>query len=78
VAYPGTLTYRPRVELTYGGIAMLKVPPPVWALVYVLLALVISWQLDWPKMPGFPLPLLGIVLVGRFQSSNHIVALQRA
>ena len=42
---------------------MLNVPPPVWALVYVLLALAISWQLDWPKMPGFPLPLLGIVLV---------------
>jgi protein-S-isoprenylcysteine O-methyltransferase Ste14 len=42
---------------------MLKVPPPLWALVYVLLALAISWQLDWPKMPGFPLPLLGIVLV---------------
>ena len=42
---------------------MLKVRPPVWALVYVLLALAISWQLDWPKMPGFPLPLLGIVLV---------------
>src|SRR6476660_9240897 len=42
---------------------MVKVPPPVWALVYVLLALAISWQLDWPKMPGFPLPLLGIVLV---------------
>lgn len=42
---------------------MLKIPPPVWALLYVLLALTISWQLDWPKMPGFPLPLLGIVLV---------------
>ncbi len=42
---------------------MLKVPPPVWALAYVLLALAIGWQLDWPEMPGFPLPLLGIVLV---------------
>ena len=42
---------------------MFKVPPAVWALVYVLLALAISWELDWPKMPGFPLPLLGIVLV---------------
>ena len=41
---------------------MLKLPPPVWALVYVLLAAAISWQLDWPKMPGFPLPLLGIAL----------------
>jgi protein-S-isoprenylcysteine O-methyltransferase Ste14 len=42
---------------------MLKVPPPVWALVFVLLALAMSWQLGWPMMPGFPLPLLGIVLV---------------
>jgi protein-S-isoprenylcysteine O-methyltransferase Ste14 len=31
---------------------MLKLPPPVWALVYVLLALAISWQLEWPKMPA--------------------------
>ena len=42
---------------------MLKLPPPVWALVYVLFALAVSWLLGWPKMPGFPLPLLGIVLV---------------
>ncbi len=41
---------------------MLKLPPPVWALAYVLLAAAISWKLDWPKMPGFPLPLLGIAL----------------
>jgi len=42
---------------------MLKIPPPVWALVYVLFAVAISWWLDWPKMPGFPLPPLGIALV---------------
>jgi protein-S-isoprenylcysteine O-methyltransferase Ste14 len=42
---------------------MLKLPPPVWALIYVLLALAISWQLGWPKMPGFPLPLTGIALM---------------
>ncbi len=42
---------------------MLKLPPPVWALVYVLFAVAISWGLDWPKMPGFPLPPLGIALV---------------
>src|SRR6266446_725560 len=42
---------------------MLKLPPPVWALVYVLFAVAISWPLDWPKMPGFPLPPLGIALV---------------
>src|SRR6202022_179401 len=42
---------------------MLKLPPPVWALVYVLFAVAISWPLAWPKMPGFPLPPLGIALV---------------
>ncbi len=42
---------------------MLKLPPPVWALAYVLIAAAISWPLDWPKMPGFPLPSLGIALV---------------
>ncbi len=41
---------------------MLKLPPPVWALIYVLLAAVMSWQLGWPKVPGFPLPKLGIAL----------------
>lgn len=43
--------------------SMLRLPPPVWALVYVLLTVAISWQLDWPKMPGFPLRLLGVALV---------------
>src|SRR6476659_9422436 len=42
---------------------MLKLPPPVWALVYVLFAVAISWPFGWPKMPGFPLPPLGIALV---------------
>lgn len=42
---------------------MLKLPPPVWALVFVLVALAISWLLEWPRISGFPLPLLGIALV---------------
>jgi hypothetical protein len=33
---------------------MLKLAPPVWALVYVLFAAVISWSLGWPKFPGLP------------------------
>src|SRR5579872_161342 len=41
---------------------MLRLPPPVWALVYVVLAAAISWQLDWPKVPGFPLRYLGVAL----------------
>ena len=41
---------------------MLKLPPPVWALSYVVLAAAISWLLGWSKVPGFPLPKLGIAL----------------
>jgi hypothetical protein len=40
---------------------MLKLPPPVWALVYVLFTVAISWPLGWPKMPGFPLPRLALL-----------------
>jgi len=42
---------------------MLNLPPPIWALIYVLIAGVISWFLNWSKMPGLPLPTLGILLV---------------
>ncbi len=42
---------------------MLKLPPPIWALVYVLIAAAISWSLGWPKLPGLPLAPLGIALV---------------
>ena len=42
---------------------MVKLPPPIWALIYVLVALVISWQLGWTAMPGFPLRRLGVVLM---------------
>jgi len=42
---------------------MLKLPPPIWALVYVLIAAAISWSLGWPKFLGLPLAPLGIALV---------------
>ena len=42
---------------------MLKLPPPIWALIYVLTAAVISWFFDWSKVPGLPLAPLGISLV---------------
>ena len=41
---------------------MVKLPPPIWALIYMLVALAISWLLGWPKLPGLPLPPLGIAL----------------
>jgi protein-S-isoprenylcysteine O-methyltransferase Ste14 len=42
---------------------MLKLPPPIWALIYVVAAVVISWFFGWPKVPGLPLAPLGITLV---------------
>jgi protein-S-isoprenylcysteine O-methyltransferase Ste14 len=44
-------------------IEMLKLPPPIWALVYVLTAAAIGWFFGWSKVPGFPLLSLGISLV---------------
>src|SRR5215472_13650573 len=44
-------------------IEMLKVPPPIWTLVYVLVVTAISWFFDWSKAPGLPLAPLGILLV---------------
>jgi protein-S-isoprenylcysteine O-methyltransferase Ste14 len=42
---------------------MLKLPPPIWALIYILIGLAVSWYLDWPKVVGLPLPGLGIALI---------------
>lgn len=41
---------------------MVKLPPPIWALIYVVATLAISWLLGWPAVPGFPLPWLGAAL----------------
>ncbi len=40
---------------------MLKLPPPIWALLYVAVCAAISWALGWPGLHG--LPLLGAALV---------------
>ena len=42
---------------------MLKLPPPIWTLIYIMISATISWLLDWPTLPGLPLPPLGITLV---------------
>jgi hypothetical protein len=42
---------------------MLKLPPPIWALLYILIAAAIGWTLGWPKLLGLPLVPLGIALV---------------
>jgi len=42
---------------------MLKLPPPIWALSYVLAAAVICWSFGWPKLFGFLNVPLGIGLI---------------
>ena len=42
---------------------MVKLPPPIWALIYVLAGAAISGSLGWPRLPGPSLAPLGIALV---------------
>jgi protein-S-isoprenylcysteine O-methyltransferase Ste14 len=42
---------------------MLRLPPPIWTFVYILLGATVSWSLGWPRIPGLPLPFLGAALV---------------
>ena len=39
---------------------MLKLAPPIWTLIYILLCAALT---GWPTVPGLPLPPLGIILV---------------
>jgi protein-S-isoprenylcysteine O-methyltransferase Ste14 len=51
------------VRLSQRGSTMLKLPPPIWTLIYLLVGATLSWWLGWPTLPGLPIPLLGIALV---------------
>ena len=42
---------------------MLKLPPPIWTALYVLVCAAVSWLLGWPRMLGLPIATLGITLV---------------
>ena len=42
---------------------MLKLPPPVWALAYLVVAAAVSYLAGWPRMAGLPAVPLGIMLV---------------
>jgi len=41
---------------------MIKVPPPIWALLYVLVAVAASALAGWPQLPGLPIVPLGVAL----------------
>ncbi len=42
---------------------MLSVPPPIWALAYVLIAAAAGYAAGWPRVPGLPLLPLAIALI---------------
>ena len=42
---------------------MVKLPPPVWTLIYVLIAAGSSALAGWPRAPSLPIPWLGIVAI---------------
>jgi protein-S-isoprenylcysteine O-methyltransferase Ste14 len=46
-----------------GALQMLKLPPPVWTLAYILIAVGVSYLLGWPRVPGLPLAWLDVVLI---------------
>lgn len=43
--------------------SMLKLPPPIWALAYVLIAAGASYTAGWPTIPGLPLVPLAVALI---------------
>ena len=42
---------------------MLKLPPPIWALAYMLIAAGASYLAGWPRVPGLPLVWLAVGLI---------------
>jgi protein-S-isoprenylcysteine O-methyltransferase Ste14 len=42
---------------------MLKLPPPVWALIYVILAAAVSWYYPWRAIVDLQIVWLGVALV---------------
>jgi protein-S-isoprenylcysteine O-methyltransferase Ste14 len=42
---------------------MVHLPPPIWALIYVLAAAALSWFFGWPALFSVPIAPLGIALV---------------
>jgi protein-S-isoprenylcysteine O-methyltransferase Ste14 len=42
---------------------MVNLPPPVWTLIYLLVAAGLSALAGWSRPPGLPIPWLGIALV---------------
>ena len=42
---------------------MVKLPPPVWTLIFLLIAAALSALAGWPRVPGLPIAWLGVALL---------------
>jgi protein-S-isoprenylcysteine O-methyltransferase Ste14 len=51
------------LAVSHGSAPMLKLPPPIWALAYMLVGAATSYLAGWPRFPGLALIWLGVVLI---------------
>jgi protein-S-isoprenylcysteine O-methyltransferase Ste14 len=58
---------------------MLKLPPPIWTLAYLLIAIGTSYMTGWPLVPGLPLVPLAVALIvlGLALSISAVVLFRR-
>ena len=59
---------------------MLKLPPPIWAIAYVLITAATSYFTGWPRVPGLPaVPLaIAFIVLGIALSAAAVVLFRRA
>lgn len=59
---------------------MLELPPPIWALIYVLAGAAVSWALGWPRTVAAPLAPLGaaLVVLGFVPPVSAVILFRRA
>jgi protein-S-isoprenylcysteine O-methyltransferase Ste14 len=58
---------------------MLKIPPPVWALAYVLIAAAVNYLTGWPQVPGLPsVPLaIALIILGVASAASAVTLFRR-
>jgi protein-S-isoprenylcysteine O-methyltransferase Ste14 len=58
---------------------MVNVPPPLWALFYLLIVTGLSYLLEWPTIPGLPLvtPAIALIAIGIALTGSAIILFRR-
>jgi protein-S-isoprenylcysteine O-methyltransferase Ste14 len=58
---------------------MLQLPPPIWALAYILIAAGASYLAGWPRVPGLPIVWLavGFIIIGIALASTAFMLFRR-